>query len=83
MIVTPSEARKNLFKITEKVNRDHDVVNVSSSKNDNDAVIMSKQDYDSLITTIHLIQGGLLDDIKDAKKEGYVEITNGIDWDKI
>jgi antitoxin YefM len=53
--ITVSDARKSLFPLVKRVNEDHDAVEIVS-KNGN-AVLMSKEDYDSLMTTVELLSG--------------------------
>jgi antitoxin YefM len=54
MSVTASEARKNLFRLIEKVNEDRTPVEITSRRGD--AVLMSKADYDALEETAHLLR---------------------------
>ncbi len=53
--ITVSEARKNLFPLVRQVNEDHDTIEIVSKGGN--AVLMSKEDYDSLITTVELLSG--------------------------
>lgn len=53
--ITASEARKNLFPLVKKVNEDHDTIEIVSKGGN--AVLMSKEDYDSLIATVELLSG--------------------------
>ncbi|MFI5781366.1 type II toxin-antitoxin system Phd/YefM family antitoxin [Nocardia sp. NPDC051570] len=53
--ITASEARKNLFPLVKQVNEDHDTIEIVSKAGN--AVLMSKEDYDSLITTVELLSG--------------------------
>lgn len=60
--------RKNLFGYMNQAVEYNDVVNVST-KNGN-AVIMSEDDYNSLMETLYLVsQPGLVEAIKAAKNE--------------
>lgn len=52
--ITATDARKNLFGLIKQVNDDHSAVEVVS-KNGN-AVIMSKEDYDSITETAYLLR---------------------------
>ena len=54
MAMTASEARKNLFPLIEQVNDDRRVVEITSRRGD--AVLMSRQDYDALEETAHLLR---------------------------
>lgn len=53
--ITASEARKNLFPLVKQVNEDHDTIEIVSKGGN--AVLMSKDDYDSLMTTVELLSG--------------------------
>ena len=64
--------RKNLFDYINQAVEYNDVVNVST-KNGN-AVIMSEEDYNSLMETLYLVSvPGLADTIKEAGKEPLEE----------
>lgn len=54
MAVTASEARKNLFPLIEKVNDDRTPIEITSRRGD--AVLLSRQDYDALEETAHLLR---------------------------
>ena len=54
MAITASEARRNLFPLIEQVNDDRRVVEITSGRGN--AVLMSRQDYDALEETAHLLR---------------------------
>lgn len=54
MAVTATEARKNLFPLIQQVNEDHAVVEITSRNGD--AVLMSRDEYDALAETAHLLR---------------------------
>ena len=54
MAVTASEARKNLFRLIEKVNDDRTPIEITSRRGD--AVLLSRADYDALKETAHLLR---------------------------
>jgi len=54
MALTASEARKNLFPLIEKVNDDHQPIEITSKRGD--AVLMSRADYDALSETAYLLR---------------------------
>lgn len=54
MVITASEARKNLFPLIEQVNEDHSHVEITSRRGD--AVLMSRAEYDALEETAYLLR---------------------------
>ena len=54
MAVTASEARKNLFSLIEQVNEDRTPVEISSRRGD--AVLISRDEFDALQETAHLLR---------------------------
>lgn len=54
MAITASEARRDLFGLIERVNLDHSEVEITSKRGS--AVLMSKDEYDSLVETSYLLR---------------------------
>ena len=54
MAITASEARKNLFPLIEKVNDDRTPIEITSRRGD--AVLLSRDDYEALEETAHLLR---------------------------
>lgn len=54
MALTASEARKNLFSLIEQVNNDRVPVEINSRRGD--AVLISRDDYEALEETAHLLR---------------------------
>jgi antitoxin YefM len=52
--ITASEARKNLFRLIEKVNDDRTPIEITSGRGD--AVLLSRADYEALEETAHLLR---------------------------
>jgi antitoxin YefM len=76
MSVTASEARKNLFRLIEKVNEDRTPVEITSRRGD--AVLMSRADYDALEETAHLLRvpanaRRLLESLQQAREHQVAE----------
>lgn len=76
MSVTASEARKNLFPLIEQVNNDRMAVQITSRKGD--AVLLSKDEYDALEETAHLLRvpanaKRLLESLQQASAGNYQE----------
>jgi len=53
-MITASEARKNLFPLIEQVNADRSAVEITSRRGD--AVLISREEYDALQETAHLLR---------------------------
>lgn len=54
MAITASDARKNLFPLIEQVNDDRTPVEINSRRGD--AVLISREDYEALEETAHLLR---------------------------
>lgn len=54
MAITASDARKNLFGLIDEVNADHTHVEITSKRGN--AVLMSRDEYDALAETAHLLR---------------------------
>jgi antitoxin YefM len=79
VVIPASEARKNLFRLIEQVNADHQPVEITSRSGD--AVLLSKAEFDSLAETAYLLRvpsnaRRLLESLTQARKGEGVEIEN-------
>ena len=83
-IITPTNARKNLYNLIKKVNLYHTPVTISSSKKEEDAVLISKSDWDAIQETMYLENNGVGDVVRQREKDdsGFTDIDE-IDWDKL
>ncbi|MCT3199731.1 type II toxin-antitoxin system Phd/YefM family antitoxin [Weissella confusa] len=83
-IITPTNARKNLYNLIKKVNLDHTPVTISSSKKEEDAVLISKSDWDAIQETMYLENNGVGDVVRRREKDdsGFTDIDE-INWDKL
>lgn len=67
-VINASTARANLFGLVEQVNQDHVPRIITSKKGD--AVLLSKEDWDSLQETLYLQSiVGLVDSVKQVELE--------------
>jgi antitoxin YefM len=76
MAITASEARKDMFGLIERVNLDHTEVEITSKRGS--AVLMSKDEYDSLVETAYLLRSPknarrLLNAIESARSGDVLE----------
>lgn len=84
-ILSASEARANLFGLVEQVNKDHLPRQITSRKGD--AVLLSKEDWDSLQETLYLQSiPGFVDSVKAAgqaedwvSEEEFLRNLDGVD----
>ena len=64
-----TSARQNLYKLISKVNIGFNPINIINNKGDS-AVLISKDDYDSLMETTYLDSiPGFVESIREAEKE--------------
>lgn len=83
-IKTPTNARKEFYELLKQVNDSHEPVIISSSKSENNAVIISQKDWDSIQETLYLESTGTMDKVREREKDnsGYTDIDS-LDWDTI
>ncbi|AVL76239.1 MULTISPECIES: type II toxin-antitoxin system Phd/YefM family antitoxin [Staphylococcus] len=83
-IKTPTNARKEFYELLKQVNDSHEPVIISSSKSENNAVIISQKDWDSIQETLYLETTGTMDKVREREKDnsGYTNIDD-IDWDNL
>ncbi|MDN3185234.1 type II toxin-antitoxin system Phd/YefM family antitoxin [Enterococcus faecalis] len=79
-VITPTNARKNLYGIIKHVVSDSQPIEISNTKDDESVVMISKSDWNSLQETIYLQNMGVLDRIKHFENEESEELGE-IDWD--
>ena len=84
-IVSASKARANLFSLVEEVNKDHLPRIITSKKGD--AVLLSKEDWESLQETLYLQSvPGLVESVRKAEQdddwvseEDFLQVLNGLE----
>ncbi|EZU40499.1 MULTISPECIES: type II toxin-antitoxin system Phd/YefM family antitoxin [Staphylococcus] len=83
-IKTPTNARKEFYELLKQVNDSHEPVIISSSKSENNAVIISQKDWDSIQETLYLETTGTMDKVREREKDssGYTNIDD-LDWDNL
>lgn len=83
---TPTNARKNLYSIIEEVNNQKKPVIIKSADGNvkKSAVIISKEDWESIEETLHLIQTGTLEKVQKREEDnsGFTNVDD-IDWDEL
>lgn len=83
---TPTNARKNLYSIIKDVNLQKKpiMIDAADGNNKKSAVIIGKQDWESIEETLHLIQTGTMEKVQKREKDnsGFTDIDD-IDWDEL
>lgn len=83
-ILNPSNARKNFYQLLKDVNEHHTEIEIVSDKEENNAVLISRKDWDSIKETLMLEQTGTLDKVRKREQDttGFTN-TDDIDWDNL
>ena len=83
-IKTPTNARKEFYELLKQVDDSHEPVIISSSKSENNAVIISQKDWDSIQETLYLESTGTMDKVRERENDssGFTDIDD-LDWDNI
>jgi antitoxin YefM len=84
-ILSASEARAKLFSLVEQVNKDHSPRIITSRQGD--AVLLSKEDWESIQETLYLQSvPGLVESIREAEQlddwvseEAFMQVLNGLE----
>lgn len=77
-IVTPTEARANLFALIKEINRDSAPIFISGADNSKSAVLMGKQDYDALQETMALFMNGQMQATLSRENDESVDLARMI-----
>ena len=83
-IKTPTNARKEFYELLKQVNDSHEPVIISSSKSENNAVIISQKDWDSIQETLYLETTGTMDKVREREKDNSGDTNvDDLDWDNL
>lgn len=82
--LNPSNARKNFYQLLKDINKDHKEIQIISESSENNAVLISLEDWQSIQETLMLEQTGVLDEVRRRDKDdsGFTKVDD-IDWDKL
>ncbi len=83
LTITPTKFRDKLYEMIIKVNTDHVPIQIISNKSDNDAVLISKRDWDSIQETLYLQSTGAATEIIRRENENDFIPIEDIDWDTL
>lgn len=82
-VITPTNARNNIYGLIRHVVSDNQPVEIINTKNENESVVMiSKSDWNAIQETLYLQNAGVLEQIKRHENEGTEELGE-IDWDSL
>lgn len=80
-VLSPTKARKEFFKLLEKVSSSHKPVHIHGK---NDVIMIDKNDWDAVMETMYLYETGVAEKIKEREKAGEFEVLEEeIDWDSL
>lgn len=83
---TPTSARKNLYSIIKNVNEQRKpvMIDAADGNEEKSAVIIGKQDWESIEETLHLVQTGTMEKVQQREKDasGFTDFAD-IDWDEL
>lgn len=69
-VVTPTQARRNLFNIIKAVNRDKEPVTIKPTKaKEKGAVLISEDDWNAIQETLFLVNQGVDKQIKEREND--------------
>ena len=83
-MTNPIQAKKDFYKIIKFVNENSTPVEINGKTENESAVIMSAKDYRSLQETLYLMNDGTLNKVHRVIDDSdEIDITNGVDWNKL
>lgn len=79
-----AQAQKDFYQILEQVTANHQPVTIQQPDDALNAVIISKQDFQALQTTVYLAGQGVLAKVKarEQNNDGFTDVDD-IDWDNL
>lgn len=83
-IFNPSNARKNFYNLLKEVNENHYEIEIVSDKEENNAVLIGRKDWESIKETLYLEEQGVLDVVREREKDdsGFTDIDE-LDWESL
>ena len=79
-IINPSQARKVFYQLLKDVNKTSEPVYISG---ENEAVMVSKKDWDAIQETLYLQSSGVAAVIPQSEQENEFVVLEDIDWDTL
>lgn len=84
-VITPTQGRKEFFKLIKKVNEDkHPVIIQSTKSGEKGAVVIGEDDWKSIQETLFLVNQGVDKQIKERENDnsGFTDVDD-INWDQL
>lgn len=83
-MTNPIQAKKEFYKIIKFVNENSIPIEINGRIENESAVIMSAKDNKSLQETLYLMNDGTLNRVRGVIDDSdEIDITNGVDWNKL
>ena len=83
-VMNSSKAKENFFQLLKAVNEEHSEIQIISERDENDAVLISKKNWDSIQENLLLEKTGILEEVRkrEADNSGFSDVDT-IDWDSL
>lgn len=83
-ILTPEGARKDFYNLLKQVNENHNPIIINDHNSHNSAVIISKDEWNSIQETLYLESIGVMHKVREREQDGSA-FTNidDINWDNL
>lgn len=83
-VMNPSNARKEFYKLLKEVNENHQEIEIISDKSENNAVLIGKEDWESIKGTLYLEQTGVMDVVRERERDNSrFTGSDKIGWDTL
>ena len=82
--LTPEYAKKYFYNLLKKVNENHTPIIISDKKSHNSAVIISKDEWDSIQETLYLEDMGVMNKVRAREQDNSLFTNvNDINWNNL
>ncbi|MGF0107483.1 type II toxin-antitoxin system Phd/YefM family antitoxin [Staphylococcus hominis] len=81
-ILTPTDARKDLYNLIKYINTNHEPVFINGKHSENNAVLIGLGDWKSIQETLYLESTGTMETVRKRENDNSgVTNIDDIDWD--
>ena len=83
-VINFSDARKHFYALLEEVNMNTCVIEIVSDKEENNAMLIGRKDWESIKETLYLEEQGVLDIVREREKDNteFTDIDE-LDWEDL